>query len=260
MLAALVFAAVLALGAYGASALSYSPRIAIERINVSGAEHLRPEIVEAFVATRIWDGSPAFFSESNVFLYPKKKIEAALKEFFPRIESAEISRESLLANAITVSVTERKPFARWCFDESACYAMDRGGFIFAPASTALRFETQYAFEGPLDASSTPPIGQLFLPGRFAGALALLERLGQAGFAADGARAENDQDFAVRLSRGFNVRAVFGADVGSIVKDLELVLSSDPLRGREDELEYVDLRFGNRVYYKFKGQADSSRLD
>jgi len=42
-----------------------------------------------------------------------------------------------------------------------------------------------------------------------------------------------------------------------VKNLELVLSSDVLKGKTDALEYVDLRFGNRVYYKLKGQKQQS---
>jgi hypothetical protein len=34
--------------------------------------------------------------------------------------------------------------------------------------------------------------------------------------------------------------------------LQLVLSSDALTGKESELQYVDLRFGDRVYYKLQG--------
>jgi hypothetical protein len=37
--------------------------------------------------------------------------------------------------------------------------------------------------------------------------------------------------------------------------LELVLSSDALQGKEGQLEYIDLRFGDRVYYKLRGQEE-----
>ena len=77
--------------------------------------------------------------------------------------------------------------------------------------------------------------------------------------------QNEQDFETRLSAlsgsektgGFAVRASFGNDGEAVVKNLQLVLSSDVLRGRESELEYVDLRFGNRVYYKLKGREQQS---
>lgn len=246
----LTLGAFFALAVYGVSALSYLPRFSIDHIEVSGANDIRGELMRAFVATKLWDGSLSFLSESNVFLYPRAEIEMALTDFFPRVESARISRESLLGNAITVSIAERKPFAKWCLDIDVCYAMDRSGFIFAFASTTPRFETVYVFEGPLPAIGSS-IGQTYLPGRFFGVLALLERLGEAGFSPQRISVEDDQDFSVALAEGFELRVSFGADVGAIVKNLELVLSSEVLRGKESELEYVDLRFGNRVYYKLE---------
>ena len=42
-----------------------------------------------------------------------------------------------------------------------------------------------------------------------------------------------------------------------MKNLQLVLSSGPLKGKDSELEYVDLRFNNRVYYKLKGEVETS---
>lgn len=264
----LALAAFFALAAYGVSALSYLPRFSVDHIEVSGANDIRGELVRAYVATKLWDGSLSFLSKSNIFLYPRAEIETALKEFFPRVERAKISRQTLLGNAITVSIEERKPFGKWCPSTSlgaspeSCYTMDGGGFIFAFASTTPRFDTMYEFEGSLS-STSPSLGQTYLPGRFSGVLALLERLGQAGFSPQRISAESsptqggDQDFSVALAEGFRLRVSFGADVGAIVKNLELVLSSETLRGREDELEYVDLRFGNRVYYKLKGEEQHS---
>ena len=46
--------------------------------------------------------------------------------------------------------------------------------------------------------------------------------------------------------------VFGEDPTILVKNLTLILDSDALRGKENLLEYIDLRFGNRMYYKFSG--------
>ena len=41
------------------------------------------------------------------------------------------------------------------------------------------------------------------------------------------------------------------------KESQLVLSSDPLKGKESQLEYVDLRFDNRVYYKLFSGGESA---
>lgn len=252
----LLLAPLLVLTLYGASFASYLPRFAIERVDVEGAHSLRPKVLEAYVATKLWDGSPEFFSESNIFFYPRTEIEMAVQEFFPRVEQVHLSRASMLGNAVTITIEERKPFARWCQELTVCFAIDRSGVIFAPASTTAAFETSYVFEGVLSGEGSP-LSQAFVPGRFSAVLALLERLGQASFSPKLITITGDQDFSIVLEEGFPLKVTFGADVGTVVKNLELVLASEALRGKERELEYVDLRFGNRVYYKWKGGEESS---
>ena len=147
--------------------------------------------------------------------------------------------------------------------------MDEGGFIYAPmgwAGTATS-STQYTFAGGLPAqaglpardggaTSTYPIGNSFVQAHLPGLLSLLTFLGQAGFTPLGAQVDG-QDILIQLQEGFLLKASFGADANTLVKNLELVLSSDVLKGKTEELEYVDLRFGNRVYYKLKGQEQQS---
>ena len=48
----------------------------------------------------------------------------------------------------------------------------------------------------------------------------------------------------------------GTNPASLVKDFKLVLSSDALKKDIDRLEYIDLRFGNKVYFKLKESAVS----
>lgn len=170
-----------------------------------------------------------------------------------------------------------------------CYAMDDGGFIFAEEGGLGTSTTQYVFEGGLPAGrqgiatstdSTPstssgqagppqanPIGQTFVRAHLPGLVSLLQLLGQAGFNPRGASvwsdlaspeaSQGDQDFSIPLLEGFVLKASFGQDANTLVKNLELVLSSETLRDRENELEYVDLRFGNRVYYKLRGEGQQS---
>lgn len=255
----------LATAAYGANIASYLPQFSVQDIHITGAREVRTDLLRAYIETQLNDGRYAFLSRSNIFLYPKEGIESAIIEYFPRIRSAKVSRESLLATAITVSVEEREAFAKWCSSTALgtsrgdeCYFLGESGFVFAPETSSAPAVSPYIFRGNL-ASTTPPLGQQYLPGKFAGVLALLERLGQAGFSPVEVVAEDEQDFSVRLRQGFEIRASFGADLGALVKNLELILASEPLRGAEDELEYIDLRFGNRVYYKLKG-AQQEAID
>lgn len=230
---------------YGVSELSYLPRYSIKEVNVDGAGSVPPRLVQALVETKLNDGTYPILSRENIFLYPKAAIAKGISEYFPRVLSADISRQSLLAQAITVSIVERKPFALWCSEKKECFVMDESGFIFQTAAATSTSEV--VFTGGL--AGTVPIGQTFLPKQLSGILALLSRLEEQGFSATSVSVENEQDLAVSLSEGFIMRASFGEDVVALVRNLQAVLSSGPLLGKEDKIEYIDLRFGNRVYYK-----------
>ncbi len=261
---------------YGVSWVSYLPQFNVSSISVSGAEDIKEEVIKRSIETMLDDGSYHILSRRNIFLYPRARLEKTLADSFPLIKSVHIARSSLLATDIVVTIEEREAFARWCpprlagssgeagrDDDTHCYLMDDSGFIYAPVGANTGTSTpqanpseRYIFRGDIDPSSEP-IGQWFVQAHLPGLLSLLKFLGQAGFTALSAEVENEQDILVRLQEGFLLKASFGADAGTLVKNLELVLSSDVLKGKTEQLEYVDLRFGNRVYYKLKGQEQQS---
>ncbi len=130
--------------------------------------------------------------------------------------------------------------------------MDNNGLLFDTAIASSTTGLPYIFTGGVSATSTTPPGSSFVPGHFEGLLAFLEQLQENGFAPQGARVENNQDFTIPLQNSFYLKASFGEDAGDLLKNLQLVLASDALRDKRDQIEYVDLRFGDRVYYKLKG--------
>lgn len=293
---AFVIFLVLSALAYGAHHVSYLPQFSVESVVVTGTEHVSPKLVSDYVWTVLDDGSYHFLSRKNVLLYPRAILEKAVVGFFPRIASASVSRSPLSPTGIVVSVTERQPFAAWCMSAPAeenasgqtgsvsdqCYQMDAGGFIFAltgqaEALSVSASSTEYVFRGGLFgrsiATSTPftatgvtnPIGKTFMQAHLPALVALLNGLGQAGFTPEGAEVENDTDFFIPLAptqgsgqaQGFTVKAAFGTSPDTLVKNLNLVLSSDALKDKREKLEYIDLRFGDRVYYKLKGETETS---
>jgi cell division septal protein FtsQ len=251
-LIASVAIALAAAAAYGISYASYLPLFTIGAISVSGSEAISPKLIERYAESVVYDGSYGFLSRADIFLYPRADIEQGLSRFFPRIESARVARASMLASTVAIAIVERKQFAQWCADEQ-CYSMDEKGFIFARAASTT---TQYVFRGGL-ATSSQPVGQRFASAQLPGILVALKLFGQAGFHPLGAFVKDDKDFTMPLVEGYQIKASFGADAMALVRNLELVLSSDVLKGKENSLEYVDLRFGNRVYYKLKGQEQQS---
>ncbi len=256
---ALAVAAVLILGAlivWGVSWASYLPQFSIRTVSVLGAERVPTPLIQNYVESILHDGSHPTFSRSNIILYPRASIEKAVESFFPRIKSASISRGSLLATAIAVVVEERTTFARWC-TLTQCYVMDEGGFVFAEFSgnTNSASTTHYIFRGGIE-SDENPIGQRFAPAHLPGILVLLTLLGQAGFHPLGGSIDNEQDLSILFKEGFALKVSFGQDANTLTKNLELVLSSEVLKEKKGQLEYIDLRFDNRVYYKMRGEGEA----
>jgi len=241
---------------------SYLPRYTINTFTVDGAQTLPTNLLARYIDTQLNTGARPFFAPNNIFLYNPKRLEDGIVGFFPRIKSVHVSRSSLFATAVIVAIQERQEFALWCAgggltsSTSSCYRMDDSGFIFAQADThGLATTTQrYFFSGGL-ATSSDPIGRSFAPGRLAGVLALFAQIGQAHFTPTGAIVDgNGEDFIVPLKEGFDIKVSFGQDAESVVRNLELILSSDVLQGRQNNIQYIDLRFGDRAYYKLKSAS------
>ncbi len=258
VLAALIFVAVLA---WTISWVSYLPRFNIRNVSVSGTNAVPPNLIEAFVERELSPDSHPYLSPDNIFLFNTGRLSRDIAGFFPLVKSASVSRPSLFSTTLKVAIVERQPFALWCASaESDCYQMDDSGFIFAQApqdaTTTISAATSYIFYGGL-ATSSIPIGSVFAPAHLPGIVALLQMLSQANFAPQGATVEDDQDFSIPLQQGFYIKASFGEDAEALVNNLQLVLASDALVGKEGELEYVDLRFGDKVYFKLNGQTQTS---
>lgn len=258
----LVFISIVAIiGAivYGISFVSYMPRFSVEGIAITGAQRLSAEYVRSYVEARIYDGRGGYLSPHNIFMYPRQQIEASMIADFPRVKDVRITRASLFAQQIDVAIAERVPFARWCssgVDASStdCYVMDENGFIFSndQADLAVIATSTFAFSGGIK-SGVGPVGQTFAPGHVSGLVTLFKNLTHDGVTPIGALVQNDQDFLVPLAEGFTIKASFGLDAVTLGNDLSLVLGSEALQGKMSKLDYIDLRFGNRVYYRLKGE-------
>jgi hypothetical protein len=251
---AVMFGLCLMLGAGFAGTLglaSHIERFAIKDVSVTGAEQLSANALTAAVQSGLTDNRWWLFAKQNIFIYPQRDIEKKLTQEFPRIKDVELSRPGLLAQAVVVSVEEREPYAKWCAE--ACYYLDSSGFIFADATESQTPVTPYVFrKGLLPESEI--IGQTFLRGRLPEIMHFLELLKAAGYEPLGVTVENEKDFSVPLAGAFTLRVLFDAEGEQTIHDLKLALEADSVRDRVAQLEYVDMRFGNRVYYKFIGEA------
>jgi hypothetical protein len=250
------------LGAYAIHAVSYFDRFTYQHVSVAGAKSVSPVQVHAFVMNKLAESSRGYISGRNIFVYDYDQLTQEIVAAFPAAKTASVSRDTTLGNGLAVTIDERQGFAQWCSDMgSTCYLLDDTGVVFAPAvgTASSPLLSGYVFGGPLSTSTlstaNPPYGQVFAGEHFVEILELLKKLTDAGLHPAGARMEDDADFVVPLHEDFYLKVSYSGDSALLVKNLVLVLQSEALKEKTEALEYVDLRFGNRVYYKFSSEGE-----
>ena len=230
--------------------LSFMPSYNVQSIVATGASRTAAIEIEEYAYNYIHRGNRLLFSSSNIFLYQPSLVRDALLTQFPPLKSARVGRSSPLSTTVEIALEEREAYALWCGSVSRCYDIDKDGFVFARSGAA--HTAPYVFYGGLVETAGSPIGSHFAEGHFEWLLTFLKLLEREGFVPEGASVENERDMTIQIKNSFYLKASFGESAQDLVKNLQLVLASDTLKDKDGKIEYIDLRFGDRVYYKFRG--------
>lgn len=239
--------------------LSKMPSIQIEEIEISGNNTIsKEEIIEA-----IMEKTSAkyfmLFSKNNIFLYPKKTIEVKLADEFKKLGKVTIKSKGL--NNLIVKIVERNPNSLWCRDKTKfkdesseiCYFLDENGVIFteAPDFSGNSFVRHY---GLLD-NVEQPIGEIYMPnGKFKNISNLINSLLILGINTESFYAESEGDYKIYLKNGikiiFDDKQSFDKTLENIKSILnEVDLKSDYFANNSTKIDYIDFRFGNKVFLK-----------
>lgn len=196
---------------------------------------------------------------NNFILYPKRAITAAIKRSDARVKAVDIALTD--RKRLTVQVSEYVPALLWCQPEQVttatintrgCYFADSEGHIFARApeysgNPFLIFATTYPAMNDgafLDGFDILPKDNLNKVHSF---LAQLRNLGLTPRIVSEVGAD---DFIFVTDEPWTIRWSLSGDPEKDGANLALVLeelSNDPTATQK--LESIDLRFGNKVFYR-----------
>ncbi len=250
--AVLLVLAVIALLAF----ISHRAKIRITKVELNGGVLVSKEDVEREVYSYL-NGSYFFlFPKNNAFLYPKDKLQDDLALAFRRIDSINLHLSNF--NDLVVNINERKPYAIWCKDRDAedkdCYFMDQNATIFAPAPY-FSGDAYFKYYGLL--SSSTPIGSQYIASTtvFEKVKSFIDATKQMSLKPVYLVANSQDDFYLVLA---GEGKIYFNDKGSIddtTKNLEALLRTKDLSTSTTAgilpIDYIDLRFGNKLFYKLK---------
>lgn len=239
---ALSFVLVVTLGLF----FALDDRFNAKYVEVFGNETIETSKILSVVDEKISGNYFWLFPRNNAFLYPRKDIKNDLLENYLRFEEVDVYVGDF--PNIAVKVVERKKMFLWC-DDAQCFYVDGTGLLFqeAPIFSGGVFLT---FRGG-EVDTENPLGSYVLPtNEFSLITKIFREPDLAGINFRSVEIKENDDFIFETSRGWEIRATRDIAENNFLNKLNLSLASEALLGK-DELEYIDLRFGNKVFYKLK---------
>lgn len=241
----------------GLSFLFKWQKLNINNIQISGNKVVETKMIEDVIKEKIAGSYLWFFPKTNFLLYPKGGIQKELAIKFKRLKNISLNIQNL--QNLNVSLEERTALYTYCglapaeLDASnqKCYFMDESGYIFDEAPY-FSGEVYLKFYGMADS--------YFFEPNFTKLISFKETLEKIGIKPAIIFVEDTGDIKVFLSSAtaqlgpfINFKA--DADFNQVIENLQSILTTEPLKTefktKYSSLLYIDLRFGNKVYYKFR---------
>ena len=247
-----------------------APKLQIYSITVSGNEIIDTDTVIAEVQKSLSGKYLYLIPKTTVFFYPKQTVYSNLEKDFPRFDSINVA----LVNKTTLSikVTEERGTALWCGQDSAvldmtapCYFTDTAGKVIdiAPyysGDVYLRF-----FGGSIPTEN--PLGQNFIDeNSFHILMDFAQKIRSLGFQIKALRITSDGDdfFVLDTGSGNTAYIQFKStdNYDDLYSNLQTAINTPELSAEISsslsDLLYFDLRFKNKVYYKFNDTSTSTK--
>lgn len=245
------------------------PGVQISDIAVFGNEVIASEDVKTETRKIISGKYFYLIPRTNIFFYPKNSIQIGLLEKFPQAREVSISLDK---KTLLVSVSEREPVALWCgadrflpAPQKACYYLDENAFIFDEAPV-FSGDAYFEFYKKGDMEKDTAIGKTFLEKTaFENILELHELIETYRQSVPNVVLSEDGSGEFGTSAGCVIRFNVDQEFEALASNMDAVFHSykwnDSLGVKQNEnvcerLEYVDFRFGNKIYYREKGKESS----
>jgi cell division septal protein FtsQ len=211
----------------------------IKEIKISGNNKVSSEEIREIVEKNS-ERKVVFFSSKSIFFNGFSESKKEIKNSFPLVAEVEISRR--LPGLLEVSIKERLAVATWRFEEESLF-LDKEGVVFEKSEEVKK----------------PVIrgGQRVSLGESAIKSTLLEDILEINNRLEREEVEIREflvsypKICVKTQKGWEVYFDAEGNIATQTANLVLALKEEIPQSERDRLEYIDLRFKERIFYKFR---------
>jgi hypothetical protein len=240
----------------------------ITHIMVSGTLALDSSLIQQSAQKELSGNYIWIIPRSNVLLFSKRNLEKYLIDTYPGLEQVTVS--FVQQDTISITVREKKPQNVWCKSNSDCYFIDGEGLIYEPAPV-FSDGVYSVFSGSILPLPDNVIRSHFIAQQdFKAIIDLLKILNDYPIsvlethfdAATGdisLRISNIKGYV--LSQATELLLSSHANQNSVIQNLNLLLQdktfASALVTEGKNLQTLDLRFPEKIYYTFKNGLSTS---
>ncbi len=238
---------------------TWIPYVRINMVEVLGTETQKTADIQILAQETLRGAYLFIVPKNNIFFYPKKEVLSVLYARYPAIKQIDVKAKNF--TTVAVAVVERHPSALWCGEaplaEAPCGLMDENGFVYGPAAS-FSGDAYVRYFGP--ATTTEGYSVADAPKKFLtpqqfrtlGSLVAAFAAHQKGVGVQHVAIDANDDVSLAFANGFSVLFAMSDIGGDVFERFTLGLQSEPFQKHPiDDFEYLDLRFGDKLYYHLK---------
>lgn len=232
----------------GFFSLARADFLQIKDFEINGGRDVNKEDIKKLGFDFI-SGEKFFIPNSNIILFDKDKFVLEALSKFTRLKEVEVNK-SIFNGKIEINILEREGKFLWCASSSDCFIMTDNGLVFerAATTTSIVFAGQPVFYGILEGN---PIMQNFASAEvMKNYESFLEVSKTSGIQVYSIKAESEDRSVAETNKGqiiFNPQE----DLSVVAENIALLISEIKSKTPDVELEYLDARFGNKIFYKLR---------
>lgn len=254
-----IFLFILFLGSV-AYAVLFSGFLRISRIEIRGVQRASEEDIRENIENSLTGKFVSVLDRNNILLVRRSALAQKVISLDRRIRSVNVTRK--LPDTLIVSITERTPTLIYCGPGAPCVMLDEDGLAFDAADPdAEEAQKEDILVLTDESGQTINDGDQVASGELLSSLkAIRTRLSEdLGLPID-RRIETPALLSddIRVTTRENWKILFSLDIplDKEMEVLKLALENKIDASRRNDLEYVDLRADNKVFYKFKGEEQN----
>ncbi len=228
-------------------------KLIIKNISISGNSAIHSSDISAIAEMSLEKRYLGFIRTDNWFLIRRGEIKSEVYDQFPKIESVQIHFHGF--NVIEIAILEREPANLFCSgiptNLGQCYFMDKNGFVFGMAP---KFSSD-VYPQYFGLIAGDPMRQgYFDKNRFSEISRLFQVLSNMNFSPEYFYAKSLDEYEIGLNGGAKIFLNSSQSFEKSLTNLQALIDNSYVKTDSEflkKLEYIDLRFGNKVPVKVR---------